>query len=121
MADPVDRVDRARRAEGGAPPGQLRHLRAAQLRARVVRGALVRLSFGTVFLIGALGHAWSPERHSSSSVLWMTLLSLMSTVNVGLGLRALARLRRPRWRPWMPATCAWGVLSVVLLALLLRR
>lgn len=121
MADPVDRVrERDRRGERSAP-GQLRHLRAAQLRARVVRGALVRLSFGTIFLIGALGHAWSPERHSSSSVLWMTLLSLMSTVNVGLGLRALARLRRPRWRPWLPATGAWGVLSVVLLALLLRR
>jgi heme/copper-type cytochrome/quinol oxidase subunit 3 len=123
MADPVDRLDpdAAPGADPGAVPSQLRHLRAAQLRARVVRGALVRLAFGTVFLIGAIAHALSPERHSNSSVLWMTLLSLMSTVNVGLGLRALARLRRPRWRQWIPAAGAWGLLSVVLLALLLRR
>src|SRR6185503_18162293 len=95
MAAPVDKPDRQESA-GGAPP--LRHLRAAQMRVRVVRGAQVRLAFGTIFLIGALAHAWSPERHDSSAVLWMTVLSLMSTVNVGLGLRALARLRRPRWR-----------------------
>lgn len=128
MADPVDPVRSPRPgrtaqepSSDGAAASQLRHLRAAQLRARVVRGALVRLAFGTVFLVGALAHALSPERHSGSSVMWMTVLVLMSTVNVGLGLRALARLRRPRWRQWVPATGAWGILSVVLLALLLRR
>ena len=116
MGEPVEKSPA--RVNRGAP---LRHLRAAQMRARVVRGALVRLAFGTVFLIGALAHALSPQRHESSSVLWMTLLSLMSTINVGLGLRALARLRRPRWRQWLPAAGAWGLLSVILLALLLRR
>ena len=123
MAAPVDKPDRHKDGEAvggtGAPP--LRHLRAAQMRVRVVRGAQVRLAFGTIFLIGALAHAWSPERHERSAVLWMTLLSLMSTVNVALGRRALARLRRPRWRHWLPAAGAWGVLSIVLLALLLRR
>jgi hypothetical protein len=115
MGQPVDESP----ARPDRPP--LRHLRAAQMRARVVRGALVRLAFGTVFLIGALAHALSPQRHDSSSVLWMTMLSLMSTINVGLGLRALARLRRPRWRHWLPAAGAWGALSIILLALLLRR
>lgn len=119
MAAPADKSDRQGEGGPGAPP--LRHLRAAQMRVRVVRGAQVRLAFGTIFLIGALAHAWSPERHDSSAVLWMTLLSLMSTINVGLGLRALARLRRPRWRHWLPAAGAWGILSIVLLALLLRR
>ena len=103
---------------GTAP---LRHLRAAQLRARVVRSGLVKLAFGTVFLVGALAHALSPERHGQSSLFWITLLSLMSTINVGLGLRALARARRLPAGSWAPIAAAWGGLAVALLGLLLRR
>lgn len=117
-----------------SPP--LRHLRAAQLRARAVRGGLVKLAFGTIFLVGALAHALSPERHEQSSLIWITLLSLMSTINVALGLRSLARTRstprkgswdgplsppRLRGRAWAAIAVAWGVLAVLLLGLLLRR
>jgi hypothetical protein len=106
-------------ADGGS---RLRHLRAAQLRARAIRGALVKGAFGTVFLVGAIAHALSPQRHEPSSLLWMTALVLMSTINVALGLQALARARRVRGgRAWLPAACAWGGLAVVLLGLLLRR
>jgi hypothetical protein len=100
---------------------RLRHLRAAQLRARVIRGALIKLAFGTIFLVGALAHALSPQRHERQSVVWMTALTLMSTINVGAGLRALSRVRRKGGRVWLPVTCVWGLLSVVLLGLLLRR
>jgi Kef-type K+ transport system membrane component KefB len=114
MAEPAESP-----GTGGAPP--LRHLRAAQMRARAVRGGLVKLALGMVFLVGALAHALSPQRHDQSSLVWITLLSLMSTANVGLGLRSLARARRLRGRPWLAAAAAWGLLAVVLLALLLRR
>jgi hypothetical protein len=100
---------------------RLSHLRAAKLRARAVRGGLVKLAFGTVFLIGALAHALSPERHASMSVLWMTLLLIMSTVNVALGLKAIARARRMTARGATLAAAAWGVLALVLVGLLLRR
>ena len=76
----------------------LRHLRAAQLRARAVRGGLVKVAFGTVFLVGALAHSLSPERHERSSLFWMTLLVLMSTVNIALGFRVF-RAGAPPSRP----------------------
>lgn len=99
----------------------LRHLLAAQLRARAVRGGLVKVAFGTIFLVGALAHALSPERHEQSSLFWITLLLLMSTVNVALGLRSLGRARRRPGRSWLPIAAVWGFLAVVLLGLLLRR
>jgi heme/copper-type cytochrome/quinol oxidase subunit 3 len=102
-------------------PSRLRHLRAAQLRIRAIRGALVKGAFGTVFLVGAIAHALSPQRHEQSSLFWISLLLLMSTINVGLGLRALARARRLRGRAWLWAAGVWGSLSLVLLGLLLRR
>lgn len=108
-------------APASASGTRLRHLRAAQLRARVIRGGIVKLAFGTIFLVGALAHALSPERHERSSVLWTTVLVLMSTINVATGLRALARARRLRGRPWLPAAGVWGLLAIVLLGLLLRR
>ncbi|MES1166210.1 MAG: hypothetical protein ABUR63_10655 [Verrucomicrobiota bacterium] len=121
MADPAD-------ADVQTPPGgdaPLRHLFAARLRARAVRGGLVKLTFGTLFLVGALAHALSPQRHEESSVLWITVLALMSTINVALGLRSLARARRWRGgssvRSWIPVTVVWGLLAIVLLGLLLRR
>jgi hypothetical protein len=100
---------------------RLSHLRAARLRARAVRGGLIKLAFGTVFLIGALAHALSPERHLSMSVLWMTLLLIMSTANVALGLKAIARSRRMTARGATLAAAAWGVLALLLVGLLLRR
>jgi Kef-type K+ transport system membrane component KefB len=109
----------AQPAAGSEVP--LRHLRAAQLRARAIRGGLVKLAFGTVFLVGALAHALSPQRQEQSSLLWITVLVLMSTANVGLGLQSLARARRLRGRLWVYATVSWGLLAVVLLGLLLRR
>jgi Kef-type K+ transport system membrane component KefB len=99
----------------------LRHLRAAQLRARAVRGGLIKLAFGTLFLVGALAWALSPERHAQASLFWTTLLSLMSTINVALGMRSLGRARRLRGRSWVVVAGVWGVLAVVLLGLLLRR
>lgn len=113
MADPAES-----RQAGVAP---LRHLRAAQLRARAVRGGLVKLAFATVFLMGALAHALSPDRHDQASLFWITLLSLMSTANVALGMRSLNRVRRRRGNSWLAVAVAWGLLAVVLLGLLLRR
>jgi len=120
MAD-SDRQPSTGSAAEGPDSSRLRHLRAAQLRGRMIRGGIVKLAFGTVFLIGALAHALSPQRHEQSSVLWMTVLVLMSTINVATGLRALARARRLRGRPWLPAAGIWGLLAIVLLGLLLRR
>lgn len=113
-------------ADAGGRPQQaaelpLRHLRAAQLRARVVRGGLVKVAFGTVFLVGALAHSLSPERHERSSLFWMTLLVLMSTVNIALGFRSFGRARRRPGRIWLILASVWGLLAVVLLGLLLRR
>ena len=75
---------------------------------------------GTVFLVGALAYARAPDRHGQASLLWMTGLLLLSTGNVALGLRTLARVRRRRARLWIAATTAWGLLSTVLIAILLR-
>lgn len=96
-------------------------IRAARLRARAVRGGIVKLAFGTVFLIGALAHALSPARHESVSLFWMTLLLIMSTANVALGLRSVSRGRRLTARAATAAAAAWGLLSLALLGLLLRR
>lgn len=124
-------------SEGLAPSAS--HLRAAQLRARAIRGGIVRIALGTLFLVGALAHALSPQRHEISSRLWMTGLLLSSTLNVGWGLRAISsaqasgarlpashRSWRGTWRgtwrsTWMYATGAWAVLGLALLGLLLRR
>jgi hypothetical protein len=112
-------ADSARSSVGGAAP--LRHLRAAQLRTRAVRGGLVKLALGSVFLVGALAHALSPQRHEQSSLLWITVLSLMSTINVALGLRLLSRARRLSGRTSALVVAAWGLLAVLLMGLLLRR
>jgi hypothetical protein len=100
----------------------LRQVRAAQLRVRATRQAIVQMLLGTVFLIGALSHARAPDRHAQASVGWMAGLLVLSTLDVALGLRTLVRLRLRRglaWM-WMAATGAWALLSVVLVAVLLR-
>jgi hypothetical protein len=104
------------------PDGKsLRHVRAAQLRAKAVRWAIGKSVLGTVFLIGALAYALGPDPHIANSVLWMAALVVMSTFNVGLGLRTFGRVNRKVARYWLPATIAWGLLSTALLKILLRR
>lgn len=102
-------------------PPRFAEIRAARLRARALRGGIVKLAFGSVFLIGALAHALSPGRHDRDSLVWMTLLLIMSTANVALGLRAISRGRRLSARAAQVAAAAWGLLAVVLVGLLLRR
>src|SRR5262249_8956848 len=67
-----------------APPPPLRHVRAAQLRARAIRGAIGRVVLGSVFLVGALAFAHAPDHHNQDSLLWMTGLLLLSTMNVAM-------------------------------------
>jgi len=100
----------------------LRHVRAAQLRARATRQAIIQMLLGTVFLIGALSYARAPDRHQQASLAWMSGLLVLSTLDAALGLRTLVRLRMRRKNAWvwMAATGAWGLLSVIVLAVLLR-
>lgn len=107
------------------PPGpgnlrSLRHVRAAQLRARALRWAIGKSALGSAFLMGALAYALSPQRHTDMSLVWMAFLLVLSTVNVGLGLRTFSRVRRRATPYWPFATAAWGILSTVLVRILLR-
>jgi hypothetical protein len=101
-------------------PRALRVVRAAQLRARATRHALGQIALGSVFLVGALAYARAPDRTARGSVLWMTMLLVLSMLDVGLGLRTLARLRRRAARLWIAATAAWGLLSTLVIGFLLR-
>jgi len=102
------------------PLPTLRQVRAAQLRTRVIRGAIGRVVLGTVFLVGALAYARAPDHLQQRNILWMTGLLVLSTADVALGLRALARVKRRPARLWITATAAWGLLSTVLIGFLLR-
>jgi hypothetical protein len=102
-------------------PRSLRQVRAAQLRARALRWAIGKLALGSLFLVGALAYALAPQRHTGSSRLWMAFLLVLSTVNVGLGLRTFSRVRRQAARYWPVATAAWGVLATVVVRILMRR
>jgi hypothetical protein len=113
MADDL----RSRLAEA---PRSLRHVRAAQMRARATRWAVGRVLLGSLFLIGALAYARAPDRHERSNLLWMAGLLVLSTLDVALGLRALARVRRRSTKLWVAATVAWGVLATLLVGFLLR-
>ncbi|HEX7598667.1 MAG TPA: hypothetical protein VF518_10670 [Polyangia bacterium] len=107
--------------EPNSPAHSLRQVRAAQLRARAMRWGIGKSAFGTIFLIGALAYALGPERHTSSSRVWMALLVVLSTFNVGLGLRTFSRVRRRSKRFWLVATILWGLLATGLLRILLAR
>ena len=110
------------RSRAGRDDGKtLRHVRAAQLRARAVRWAIGKSVLGSVFLLGALSYALGPVRAEPNSIFWMAGLVVMSTFNVGLGLRTFSRVNRRAARYWLPATLAWGVLSAALLKILLGR
>jgi len=100
----------------------LRHVRAAQLRTRATRQAIIQMLLGTVFLVGALSYARAPDRHAQANLGWMSGLLVLSTLDAALGLRALVRLRLRRkfaW-VWMASTAAWALLSIVVVAALLR-
>jgi heme/copper-type cytochrome/quinol oxidase subunit 3 len=99
----------------------LHQVRKAQLRAKALRWAAGKSALGTLFLVGALAYALSPQRHSQSSLLWMAFLLVLSTINVGLGLRTFSRVRRRAARYWPVATALWGVLAAVLVRLLMLR
>jgi hypothetical protein len=98
----------------------LRQVRAAQLRTRAIRGAIGKVILGMVFLIGALAYARAPDHHDQQNLLWMTGLVVLSTADMALGLRALARVKRRPARLWIAATAAWGFLSTVVIGFLLR-
>ena len=113
-------------SQGSALPSaarrSLRHVRAAQLRTRATRQAIIQMLLGTVFLIGALSYARAPDRHTQASLAWMSGLLVLSTLDAALGLRTLVRLRLRRrfgW-VWTAATGAWALLSLIVLAVLLR-
>lgn len=99
----------------------LRQVRLAQLRARAVRWAIGRVALGSAFLAGALGYARAPDRHSDGSAIWMSLLLVMSTLYLALGLRMLARVRRRAAWLWMAATAAWGLSALAVVMFLLRQ
>jgi hypothetical protein len=101
-------------------PRSLRHVRAAQLRTRALRWATGKSALGSAFLVGALAYALSPQRHSEMSRTWMAFLLVLSTLNVGLGLRTFARVQRRATRYWPIATAVWGILSTVLVRILTR-
>lgn len=104
-----------------SPQPPLRQVRAAQLRAKAVRWALGKTFFGLLFFVGALAHALGPDPMASSSALWTALLLVLSTVNIGLGLRGYARVsaRGNRW--WLPVTLLWGLSATVMLRLVAGR
>jgi heme/copper-type cytochrome/quinol oxidase subunit 3 len=51
----------------------------------------------------------------------MAFLLVLSTLNVGLGLRTFSRVRRRAARYWPIATALWGVLATALVRLLMQR
>ena len=118
--EPPDRDDPPRRPLG-TERRSLLQVRAAQLRAKALRWAIGKCALGTIFLVGALSYVLAPDHRSSSSRLWMTLLLVLSTLNVGLGLRTFSRVRRGVARYWPVATAIWGILATVLVRILMRR
>jgi heme/copper-type cytochrome/quinol oxidase subunit 3 len=101
-------------------PRALRGVRAARVRARATRGAIFQILLASIFLAGALAHARAPDRASNESRLWMTGLLVLSMVDVALGTRTLARVRRAPARLWILGAAAWGVLSTLVVGFLLR-
>ena len=108
-------MDQGGRRLADHPPGALKHVRAAQLRAQASRWAIGKIALGTIFLIGAIAYAAGPEARTGSSIGWMALLLVLSSTYVGLGLRALSRARRWGARLWLPAAICWGLLAAAVL------
>jgi hypothetical protein len=112
---------RGQETGGSDPKRSLRHVQAAQLRARATRGAIGKAALGMVFLLGALSYAFGPVPQQTSSRTWMAALVVLSTLNIGLALRTFSRVRHRGARLWLPAAILWGVLSAALLRILLAR
>jgi hypothetical protein len=117
----LDRTDGVSEEPGAPSTRSLRQVRAAQLRTKALRWAIGKSALGSVFLVGALAYALSPQRHTGSSHVWSTFLLVMSTLNVGLGLRTFSRVRRRAARYWPVATIFWGGLATALVRLLMQR
>ena len=115
-SDPTDHAPLS-----SSSPRELRQVRAARLRAKALRWAIGKSALGTLFLIGALTYALAPQRQSDSSLLWMAFLLVLSTLNVGLGLRTFSRVRRRAARYWPIATALWGLLATALVRILVER
>ena len=98
----------------------LRQVRAAQLRGRARKRAIVQVLLGSVFLMGAIAYALAPDRHAQTNVTWMAALVVFSTADVAFGLRLLARLARRSAVWWMLGSAAWGGLATALLAVLMH-
>ncbi len=98
----------------------LRHVRAAQLRGRAIRGAIIKISFGMIFLVGALAYARAPDRHETRNLVWMAGLLVMSTANLAVGVRVLLRVRRKSPALWVAAAAVWGLLATLVVGFLLR-
>jgi hypothetical protein len=107
--------------QAGPQPRQLREVRAAQLRAAATRWALGRMALGLLFLVGAMSYALGPDPRAQMSALWTALLVILSTVHLGLGLRALSRVRRWGRRLWWVATGLFGVLATIMLRIASTR
>jgi hypothetical protein len=116
-----DRTDGLSPEPGAPGPRSLRQVRAAQLRAKALRWAIGKSAFGSLFLVGALAYALAPQRHTGLNHLWMTFLLVLSTLNVGLGLRTFSRVRRRAGRYWPVATLLWGGLATAVVRLLMER
>jgi hypothetical protein len=116
-----DRFNETSDLPGARTTRSLRQVRAAQLRARALRWAIGKSALGSVFLVGALAYALSPQRHSEMNRIWIIFLLFLSTLNVGLGLRTFSRVRRRTGRYWPIATALWGMFSTIVIHFLMRR
>lgn len=101
--------------------GTLRERRVAELRARVRRWAIWRCLFGVVFAVGAVAHVLGPVPVDRTSVLWASILVVLSAFHVAIGVRAIARLRQWPANVWQVVTFGWGAGTTVLVMYLLRR
>jgi hypothetical protein len=96
----------------------LTEVKAAQGRAATIRWAIGKTVLGMIFLLGAMAHAYGPQPRSAQTTMWTITLIILSTVYVGLGLRAFAQARQRGKRLWLPLTVAWGAAAAVMLRIL---
>lgn len=93
-------------------------VKAAQGRTATIRWAIGKTVLGMIFLLGAMAHAFGPQPRATQATLWTVTLLILSTIYVGLGLRAFAQARQRGKRLWVALTLAWGVAAAVLLRIL---
>lgn len=99
----------------GNQPAGLKHVRAAQLRARLGRRATGQLALATVFLMGALSFGYGPQRQERHAPLWMAFLCVLSTFHMGTGARLLTRVKRWPRLVAIVGPAIWGGLLLALL------